>query len=211
MTNNLSILIPARGGSQRIKNKNIVTINDRHLISYCIEEALKITSEVYVSTNCNSIAGISSSCGAKIIERPNELATATSDVRDAVHHFIEQVASSVVVLLQPTSPLTKQQHILEGIKKLKNYDSVISVCESREFYWTKEGVPLNYNLGQKPRTQDMDPLYRENGAFYITYVKNFLKTNNLISGKVGFVEMPYFSSVDIDTMQDLELVRYILK
>ena len=75
MMKDLSILIPARAGSKRILNKNIVNLNGRPLVSYVIKASLRVTSEVYVSTDSQEIACIAKKYGAKIIIRPLELAT----------------------------------------------------------------------------------------------------------------------------------------
>ena len=68
----MKIIIPARGGSKRIPNKNLIDLNGKPLISYAIEECLSVTDEVYVSTDCSSISKVSSDYGAKIIERPKK-------------------------------------------------------------------------------------------------------------------------------------------
>ena len=207
---NVSILIPARAGSKRIPNKNIVDLGGKPLIYYVIKEALKITSNVYVSTDSPVIADISKSYGAKIIDRPHEYATDTSNVKDTIAHFLQNIKTDTLILLQPTSPFVKKEHIIQGINTLETKDSVISVCESREFYWNKAGHPINYDLANKPRTQDMEPLYKENGAFYMTRVSNFLKKKELVNGEVGFSIMPSKDSLDIDTDYDLKIARSII-
>lgn len=209
-TTKFSILIPARKGSKRIPNKNVVQINGRPLISYVLEQALKITPEVYVSTDCRDIAAVASQYGAKVIDRPPELATDISDVKHTIKHFLQKVKTDIIILMQATSPLVLEKHILEGLEKIQNKDSVISVCETREFFWSSAGRPINYELGKKPRTQDMDPYYRENGAFYITRSKDFLENFDLVSGAVDFVMMPETLSLDIDTQEDLDLLRRLV-
>ena len=99
---------------------------------------------------------------------------------------------------------------MQGINMLKTKDSIISVCESREFYWNKSGKPINYDLFNKPRTQDMEPLYKENGAFYMTSASGFLKDKQLVNGNVGLLIMPQKHSLDIDTDYDLKIARSII-
>ena len=65
------ILIPARGGSKRIPNKNVILIDGKPLISYSINEAKKLTDNVYVSTDCENISKVAKKYGAKVIERPS--------------------------------------------------------------------------------------------------------------------------------------------
>ncbi len=207
----ISILIPARGGSKRIKNKNICLVDGKPLIAYCIEQALEVTKNVFVSTDCEKIKKACQPYKVAIIDRPRHLATDTSDVRDTIRHFFEKNKNDILVLMQPTSPLVRSSFVLEGIKKMNNFDSIISVCEMRSFFWNKDKQPINYDPLNKPRTQDMDALYMENGAFYITRRDNFLSHNTLTNGNVGFAVMPQELSVDIDTESDLKKFRIMIK
>ena len=208
---NISILIPARGGSKRIKNKNVCLVEGKPLITYCIEQALEVTKNVFVSTDCEKIKKACQPYEVTIINRPNHLATDTSDVRDTIRHFFEKNNNNILVLMQPTSPLVQSKFVFEGIKKMSRFDSVISVCEVRSFFWNKDHKPLNYDPLDKPRTQDMDALYMENGAFYITKRNNFLSQNTLTNGSVGFVVMPQELSIDIDTESDLKKLKNMIK
>ena len=211
MTTKFKILIPARGGSKRIPNKNVISINGNPLISYSIREALKLTEDVYVSTDCDKIAMVAKEWGAKVIERPSSISGAHSKTEEAVKHFLELKDTDMIVVLQATSPLVRYDMISEGIQLLKKYDSVISVCEDRSFYWDSYGKPVNFIPGERPRTQDMMPWYKENGAFYITTKESFNKTGLLYSGKAGFVEMSGEESIDIDNIEDVKLLKKIIK
>ena len=200
MINNLSILIPARGGSKRIKNKNIVEVGGRPLMAYCITEALKITSNVYVSTDNHKIRSVALNYGAKVIKRPSALATDTSTTNSVITHFLKEIDVDCFACVQPTSPLLKAEYLLQGFKKIKDmdYNSIISVYEDKQFCWSKDGKPMNFELGNRKRTQDIPSWYVENGAFYITTKNDFSVDNKLVNGKVGFVQMPKINSVDID-------------
>jgi CMP-N-acetylneuraminic acid synthetase len=208
-----SILIPARGGSKRIPNKNIVDLCGKPLIYYAIKESLMITKNVFVSTDSAEIKEVSKQHGAFVIDRPNHLSNDTSTTNSVISHFLQDRNIEYFACVQPTSPLLKSKYILHGIEKIKHmgHDSVISVYKDKQFCWNKEGVPINFNLGRKPRTQDMPEWYVENGAFYITSKKNFLKEDKLVRGKVGFVEMSKMDSIDIDEYQDLEIARVFMK
>ena len=86
----VSILIPARAGSKRIPNKNVVDICGRPMIEYCIEESLRVTDKVYVSTDCSKIKKVCA--GYKevtVIDRPAHLATDESTTNSVIAHFLE--------------------------------------------------------------------------------------------------------------------------
>ena len=212
MVDKLKILIPARGGSKRIPNKNIIDVCGNPLISYTIKECKKITNEVYVSSDSSEILDISKKYGAKTIIRPEKLSTDFTRTEDVIEHFILNCNNmNTLVLVQATSPLLKAEYIMQGIDKLKNYDSIISVMEDTPFYWNSKGNPINFKLQERGRTQDREIWYRENGAFYITSVKKFMNNKILQNGHVGFVSMDKYHSVDIDNYDDLELVKSLLK
>lgn len=209
------IIIPARGGSKRIPNKNIVDLNGKPLIAHTIETCLSVTPEVYVSTDSEEIASCAEFFGAKIIIRPKELATDMSSTNSVVNHFLEVVdTGEYFACVQATSPLLESDYLLEGFKKIKDlqYNSIIAVTEVVGFYWTKDGLPVNFSLEEKrKRTQDSDKWYMENGAFYLTSRESFQKSKNLISKNVGFVTIPKQMSFEIDDYQDLEIVKRMMK
>ena len=204
------ILIPARGGSKRILNKNLALLKGRPLINYCLDTSLSLTPEVYVSTDCPKIKEVALAAGAQVVDRPPRLATDTSNVSETILHFLQLHPCTVLVLLQATSPLLKAPSIERGLAKIRDCDSVMGTCKVFKFYWTRQHEPLNYTRGAKPRSQDVEPLYRENGAFYITYSKNFLQTKELTNGTIQFVNMSERDSIDIDTEEDLAMAELML-
>ena len=218
MAYKFKILIPARGGSKRIPKKNIIDINGQPLISYSIRQALLLTDDVYVSTDNDEIAQISKKYGAKVINRPKSISGDHSKSEEVVFHFLDTVKDvDTFVLLQATTPLVRYDQIFDGIKLMDECDSVISVCEERSYYWKKvgiadnyDGTPVNFTPGNRHRTQDMLPWYKENGAFYITNKENFITSGLLYSGKVGFIQMDKTQSVDLDTKTDLILLKKLL-
>ena len=111
----MKIIIPARGGSKRIPNKNIIMLNHRPLISYSIKESLKVADEVYVSTDSDSIADISLQYGAKVIQRPDRLATDFSNTNSVIEHFLNTVGEvEYFACVQPTSPLITAFYLKKG-------------------------------------------------------------------------------------------------
>jgi|11_taG_2_1085331.scaffolds.fasta_scaffold63037_2 N-acylneuraminate cytidylyltransferase len=208
----MKIIIPARGGSKRIPNKNVKLLNGKPLISYAIETCLKVTSDVYVSTDCATISDVSISFGAKVIDRPTNLATDTSRTEDTIEHFLETVDSvEDFACVQATTPMLDSISLREGFNLLGVYDSVISVSEKTEYLWDEYHKPMNFNKLGRPRTQDMNKVYSENGAFYITSKESFVQNKCLYDGTVGFVMMNSISSLEIDTIDDWEFVVKCMK
>ena len=209
---NKAILIPARGGSKRIPNKNIVNLLGKPLIHYTILQSLKVTEQVYVSTDCEKIKKVCRKYDVEIIDRPAQISRDNSTSNSVVEHFLNNFDVELFALVQPTSPLIKSEYLNNGFCKFSTlkFDTIISSYEVVEFYWSKKGIPRNFSLGKKKRTQEIESWFVENGAFYITNRDNFFKYNNLIGPRVGISKMPKIDSVDIDTFEDLEIAESVL-
>ena len=218
-------IIPARGGSKRLPNKNILNLNGKPLIAWSIEAAKnsKKIDDIVVTSDSDKILDIAKKYNVKSIKRPDFLASDTATTFDAIKHAIESLEekSEYVVLLQPTSPLRNEKHINEAIELLeaKNADAVISICEVEHSPLWSNTLPENLNMSnflrdeaKNKRSQDLPKYYRLNGAIYIC------KTDRLLEEKTFFIKNNIFayvmdrkSSVDIDDEIDFTLTEIILK
>lgn len=220
---NIVAIIPARGGSTGLPRKNIKSLAGKPLIAYSIEAALKskYIDKVIVSTEDEEIAEISRRYGAEVIERPKELAKDITPTEPVLEHILEWLKedegykSDIIILLQPTSPLRNSKHIDEALDIFLNrdYDSLLSVCPSSAFLWRigeTSAYPVNYDFKNRPRRQDKEPEYRENGALYITTYNNFMKNHNRLGGMIGVYIMSEEFSIEIDTEFDFWLCKKIL-
>ena len=205
-------VILARGGSKGIPKKNIIDVNGLPLIAYTIGASIDSkVDETWVSTDCEEIAEIADHYGANILWRPKELATDTASSESALLHFAENVKFDELVFIQPTSPLLESKYINEGIVKMEHYDSIVSVYEEKwSAIFDKDGNAYGWDMNNRPRRQDVEKIYVDNGAFFITTKKALIKSKRRYSGRIGMVEMPFSKSFEIDTMDELNLIRKIL-
>ena len=205
-------LLPARGGSKGIPNKNIAPLNGKPLIYYAIRASLNSESqETWVSTDNDEIKRVSIECGARVIDRPAEISKDYSQSEEALLHFCSEVDFDTLVFIQPTSPLVESTHIDTGIQMMNEYDSIFSVYKEHWVpRWTKEVNPDGWDVNNRPMRQQMDEKYVENGAFYITKKENLLQSKLRYSGKIGVVEMPLHKSFQIDTEEALALIGNML-
>ena len=207
-------VILARGGSKGIPRKNIVDINGKPLLAYTIEASINSgVDQTWVSTDDADIAAVANKYGARILRRPTRLATDRSTSESALLHFAEEVDFEHVVFIQPTSPLLKSEYINSGIAMIGEYDSIFSAyVQHWTPRWTKTlpSEPIGWEPDNRPRRQDADEVYVENGAFYITSKQALLETGLRFSGKIGVVEMPLGDSYQIDTYEDLEFIKRII-
>jgi N-acylneuraminate cytidylyltransferase len=212
-------VILARGGSKGIPKKNITELQGFPLIWYTINASQKSkVHETWVSTDDDEIAKIAIEAGALVLKRPPNLATDTSQSEESLLHFADNVDFDILVFIQPTSPLLCHYHINQGLDMMDNHSSVFSAYKEHwQPRWTKENIlgievshPMEWNPNQRPRRQDAEETYVENGAFYITTRESLLKSKLRYSGKMGILEMTQQESFQIDTYNDLELIKKLL-
>ncbi|MDA8831908.1 acylneuraminate cytidylyltransferase family protein [Candidatus Pelagibacter bacterium] len=202
-------LIPARKGSKGIPNKNLVNLCGKPLISYAIQASKQSSvKETWVSSDSDEILKVSQNLGAKTIERPSEISGDNATSESALIHFAENIDFDILVFIQCTAPLIKFQDINQGIKTIKEFDSVVSVSETHQMFWDASG-PL-YDINNRARRQDSTKKYIETGSFFITSKENLLKYKNRLSGNIGFVEIPKYRSFDIDSYDDIKIVETII-
>lgn len=218
-------LIPARGGSKGIKDKNIISLSGKPLIAYSIEAALKskYIDKTVVTTDSPQIAKISKEYGASIpFLRPKELADDTSKTIDAVLHAVKELEKcseffDTIILLQPTQPLRTAEDIDRAAEQffLNGEQSLASVSPVDDHPLlirtvNKDGRLHNLiNKSSTCRRQDMDDYYRINGCIYINSIASIDKNTSFNDNETGIV-MDKKHSVDIDDMSDLALAEYYL-
>lgn len=202
-------IIPARGGSKRLPNKNILPFLGLPLIAHSINCAKNhsFIDEVYVTTDDDIIKNIALTYGAKVIDRPKEISGDLEPTVSAISHVLESLEYEVenVILLQPTNPLRPDNLLNEAFSIFcKNeVDSLFTVTKSEKKLGkiiNNKFVPFNYKIGQ--RSQDLEPLYFENGLLYISK-SELIKKQIIISENAYPLEINHiFATIDIDTQED---------
>lgn len=209
-------LIPLRGGSKSIPQKNIKLIAGKPLCAWCLEAAIKSRSidSVYVSTDCAKIADVVESLGlgVKVIFRPDEFATDESSTESVMLHFMSQLSFDALVTIQVTSPLLQAQDLNRALVQFQaeKYDSMLSAVRVKRFFWDNNSSPINYDPLFRPRRQDFRGTFMENGAFYITKRDVLELYNCRLGGKIGIYEMDHSSAIEIDELEDWEPVERLL-
>lgn len=213
-------IIPARGGSNRLPNKNILLLDGIPLIAHSIMYAQKnsaIIDTVFVSTDDEKIKEIALKYGVKVIDRPKELSGDLEPTVSALKHCLESVNDTSienVILLQPTNPLRPENLLREAYHVYNEncYNSLFTVTRNNQKFGkinNNKFVPFNYEIGQ--RSQDLEPIYFENGLLYISKVKTIFE-DRIITKKAFPYEINHvFSNVDIDTQEDFDYAEYVLK
>lgn len=201
--------------------KNIKSFCGKPLIFWNLNELEKTQEidKVFVATDCNEISSVVKSFNfskVRIYNRLKKNATDTATTESVMLEFIKEKnikEKTIFLLIQATSPLTSSQDFSSALKLFNNnkIDSLLSCSEIKRFFWTKEGNPINYDYRNRPRRQDFDGQYIENGAFYINSVFNIKKYKNRLSGKIGVYKMPEYKSVEIDEDVDWIIAESLMK
>ncbi len=208
--------IPIRGGSKGIKNKNIAMCAGKPLTFWAIEAAQNsMLDKVFISTDSGEIKEIVNGFNfskVKVIERSTKTAADTASSESALIEFAQNYEVDNIVFIQATSPLVASEDINSGLKIfLKgNYNSIISVIKNHQFLWSPDGRPINYDPQKRPRRQDWEGYYIENGAFYISSRTNILKNSCRITPPVGFWEMSKERIFEVDDENDLKFAEKLL-
>lgn len=204
--------IPVRCGSKSIPFKNIKEFCGKPLVYWNLEALEKSNNidEIFVATDCEEIKDIVNSFGfskVKVYDRDEENASDIASTESVMLEFINRQNfkdSDLFFLVQATSPLTQTKDFDKALETLKNEnaDSLLTCIRTKRFFWDKNANPINYDFINRPRRQDFDGFFMENGAFYINSIENIKKDKNRLSSKIAIYEMEEFTAVEIDEEDD---------
>ncbi|MFV8440710.1 cytidylyltransferase domain-containing protein [Flavobacterium sp. LB2P44] len=210
-------IIPARGGSKRLPNKNSLLFGGIPLIAHSILYAQKnndIVDEIYVSTDDAAIKKIALDYGAQVIDRPVYLSGDFEPTLTAVQHALDVIPYTVdtVLLLQVTNPLRPEHLLREAFERyrISDFDSLFTVTRNHQKLGkilNHSFKPYNYTLGQ--RSQELEPLYFENGLLYISKVKLIREGKIFSENSLPYEVNHIFATVDIDTQDDFDYAAYL--
>ncbi len=216
-------LVPARGGSKSIPLKNIKLFYGKPLIYWNLK-ALQNSNidEIYVATDSKEIKDtVLSFKFSKVFvyDRDPNNAKDTSSTESVMIEFIKNknlLPYSYLFLVQLTSPLTRTEDFNNAFIQLieKKADSLLTVVLSKRFFWDVSknySNPINYNYKNRPRRQDFNGFYMENGAFYINTIKNILENQNRLSGNITAYEMPEYMGIEIDEKIDWMIAEKLME
>jgi len=215
-------IIPARGGSKGIKNKNLKRVGGETLIERAIGASNGSTQIVkcYVTSDSEQILNLSSLAGATPIERPLDLSTDESPTETALLHALEQIKAvselpELTVLIQCTSPFISPTDLDLAIQFLidhPEYNSAFSVVRTHSFLWKQNDLELmgiNHTGVKRLRRQECETQFLETGAFYIFRTSKFLESGSRFNQPMHPFEVSQLSSIEIDSDEDLAIAKII--
>ena len=218
-------IIPARGGSKRIKNKNIINFFGKPLIYYSITAAKKsnLFKRIIVSTDSEKIANIAIKFGAEVPflrskKLSNDFTTSTDVIRDCV----KNISSEKVpyhFCIYPTSIFIKKKDLRDAFKKMKktNSDFLISVSEFNSSPYRslkligKDRVDFNSYKYANSRSQDLPLMFHDAGSFYIYKTNALLKKRKKLPKRTTFFNLSRLDFLDINDQVDIDLAKIQFK
>lgn len=223
----ISVYIPTRKGSERVKNKNTRTFAgiEGGILRLKLEQVLKVegVDEIILSTNdpvSIEVAKGMNSDKIRVVERPENLCLSSTLIEDLINYIPTVIDNEHIFWINVTSPFVDTEDYQKALdiywKEIVNgeYDTLMSVTKLQQFLWDKDRKDfLNHNRAEEkwPRTQDLKPVYEINHAIYMGSAKDYLKFSDRIGDNPYLFELDKAKSVDIDWEDDFEIAEILFE
>lgn len=215
----LMALLPMKGHSERVPNKNMRDFNDRPLYHAIMHTLLKskYIEKVVINTDSEIITeDAKKNFGESviIIDRPKEIQGGDVSMNVIINYDLSKVNGDHFLQTHSTNPLLRVETLDKAIEtyfeNLEKYDSLFSVTRVQTRFYDKNANPINHNPKELLRTQDLEPLYEENSNFYIFSKESFKNAGNRRIGlKPQIFEVNKLEAVDIDEPEDFILAEIL--
>lgn len=217
-------IIPARSGSKRIKNKNLINFFGKPIIAYSIEAAIKsrMFSRVIVTTDSKKISEVSKKLGAEVpFLRPKKISNDRTAIKEVICHCINRINSKNIkyhFVIYATNPLIKISNLKKAYEKIlkskskmligiKKYDThplkALEIKKNRLIFKFKKELLKN--------SQNYSDYYYDDGSFFIFETKSYLKRKYFFSNRTTFFIHSENESLDLNTKNDLKKLRTMYK
>ena len=207
--------VPIKLNNERLPGKNIKEFGDgTPLINVVLKKLVqlkedKTLDEIYVYCSDEAIIPYLPE-GVQFLQRPKFLDEKTTKGRLIYEEFVKTIEADVYLLEHVTTPLVTVEHIKDCVDHVKSgeYESAFTAKKMQTFFW-KNGKPLNFDLYNPPRTQDMEPFYIETTSTFVFSRESFLRNHSRTSENPYMCEVEEIEAVDIDYAEDFEIANAI--
>lgn len=209
-------LVAVRSGSMRVKNKNIRPFAGSSLLEVKLQQLSRISNldGIIVNSNDDTMLEIARKFGAEVVKRDEYFSSNTVSMSDVYENMATNFNGDVIVYANVTNPLIKDETIFNVIdmykKNIDKYDSVNTAHLVKEFLW-KDGMPLNYDPLNQPRSQDLPDIYALNFAVSVLSRENMIALKNVIGRNPYLYNIDYYEATDIDDEIDFEFAEHCFK
>lgn len=210
--NKVIAFVPVKLNNQRCPGKNTREFDGgKPLIQYILDTLKKVNGIERIIVYCSDEAVREYLPeGVEYLWRSPELDRNETSILEVLKSFATDVPAEYYVLAHATAPFLRPQSIQKGLRAVLegDYDSALSVTPCHDFLW-ENGKPMNYNVCEIPRTQDLPPLYIETTGLYIYSQKLILKHGRRIGDNPFMVEVGKIEATDINEPVDFEIANAV--
>jgi len=200
----VALFIPIKLNNQRLPGKNTMSLNGKPLCNYIFDTVKKLegVDGKYVYCSDEKIIPYIPD-GLTFLKRSTHLDRNETKGLEIIEAFVNDVDADVYIITHATQPFTKASSIALALEKVTTgeYDSAFSAIEMKDYCWY-QGKPLNYNIQDIVRTQDLEPIFAETGAFFIFTKAMFKSEHRRIGLKPYRYIVDVFEAIDIDDATD---------
>lgn len=213
----ITALVPMKGNSERVPNKNIRMLKGKPVCHWILESISKseYIDEVIINTDSPKIKEIVSCFDfVKVIDRPDYLLGDKVSIQPLIAHDIEYAKNEIILQTHSTNPLLKTKTIDSAIETyLENndeHDALFSVTPVQQRFYFKNGKAVNHDPQHLIQTQLLEPLFHENSCIYIFSKDVNRKVKNRLGNNPFFFEMEHLEAADIDEWHDFLWVEFLM-
>lgn len=210
----IKALVAVRSGSQRVKNKNIKPFADSNLLTIKLEQLKRIPNldGIIVNSNDNEMLDIAHSLGCETVKRDEYYASNEVSMSDVYKNMAENCECDVIAYINVTNPLIEDSTIIKAIEEYKAnidiFDSLNSAHLVKEFMF-KDNLPINYDLRNQPRSQDLPDIYALNFAINIISREKMIDCKNVVGYKPYIYGIDEIEATDIDNPIDFDFAEFV--
>ena len=213
----ITAIIPVKGKSSRIKNKNLKKFHKSSLYEIKLDQLSKCKNfdEMIVSSESEKVLSIAKKKKFKIHKRDKKFSTDTVPMSDVYNNVASEIDCENIAWINVTNPLVSSKEYDEAAKKfkslnLKKFDCLLSVFEIQDYFIYKN-KPINFKRTPWPRSQDLQGLLSLSFAINILKRENMIKWKSCVGKKPYYFKLPQLTSWDIDFIHDFRFCEYIFK
>lgn len=206
-------IMPIKLNNERLPGKNTKLLGDKPLLQYQLDALLEIENIASVNVYCSD----EKICeylpaGVCFVKRPQNLDLPTSNFTQIFESFMQERDADVYVYAHATAPFIEISTIKDCIEVVISgkYDSAFCATKIQDFLW-QNGEPLNFDASNIPRSQDLQPIYRETSGVYVFKKEVFEKYKRRIGVNPYIKEVTFRESIDINEKNDFLLAENLLK
>ncbi|MDB2504038.1 acylneuraminate cytidylyltransferase family protein [Gammaproteobacteria bacterium] len=209
-------LLPMKANSERVKGKNFRDFGGKPLYRWMLDTLLSIAEIdlIVINTDARAILasdGLTESERIKIRDRREDICGDMVSMNLIIADDIDNIEADIFLMTHTTNPLLSRVSVKAAISDFKNAvrdrraDSLFTVNKVQDRFYDGNVQPINHDLNNLIRTQDLEPWYQENSNLYLFTKESFLRTQTRIGSNPMMLETEPYESTDIDTPSDWDL------